>query len=408
MLSSSPEVTPTQEIHDCVVVGMGAMGSAATYHLAKRGLRVLGLEQFNIPHTMGSSHGYSRIIRMAYFEDDRYIPLLRRSYELWFELEKLHGEKLFHQTGSMDMGPEDGEIVKRSVFSCDKHNLPYELLRGEEINTRFPAFQVPSNYVACFQPDGGFLVPEKCIVAYVEAAMKVGARVQARERMLSYRLREDGIVVVSTNKGEYLTKKLCVTAGAWASKLLPELQHLAQPERQVLGWFQPLPGEDLAKYKPDRLPVANIETSKGLFYYSFPMYQVPGVKVGCYHHFYEKVDPDTINREPTLQDEEQVRDVLRQFLPGANGPTMSLAACMFTNSPDEHFIIDTHPVLPQVVIAAGFSGHGFKFASVVGELLADLVIEGHTVPEANLFKMDRLRDLSKVRRLHDFVPQAKL
>ena len=370
--------------YDAIVLGIGGMGSAATYQLARRGQRVLGLERFDIPHNRGSSHGATRIIRLAYYEHPSYVPLLRRAYELWRELERGAGEQLLYITGSIDAGPADSPCFEGSRRSCELHRLPHELLNGAQVNERFPGYRLPEQYRAVLQPEGGFVLPERCIVAHVEAAQEAGAEVRARERVLEWEPRGDR-VRVTTDKGVYEAGRLLLTAGAWSRDLLPSLRELAVPERQVLAWFQPRQ-PDL--YRPSRFPVFNLQLEDERFY-GLPIFGQPGLKVGRYHHREERGDADQLSRECGPEDEALLRSFVERYLPAAAGPTMALATCLFTNSPDEHFIIDTLPGLPQVSIAAGFSGHGYKFCSVVGEILADLLQQGSTQHDVGLFRLDR-------------------
>ena len=373
---------------DTIVVGVGGMGSATCNQLAQRGQHVLGLEQFDIPHSYGSSHGYTRIIRLAYYEDSSYVPLLRRAYDLWGELEKGYGEQILYKTGSVDVGSAESEVFTGSATSCLEHGLPHEVLTGNELNNRFPAYQVPKTFRALYQPDGGFLLPEKATVAFVEAAHQYGAVIQARERILKWEPVGEG-VRVTTDRDVYEADALVFTAGAWNATLLPELAELAVPERQVLAWLQPLQPE---LFSPNVFPVFNMQVGTER-YYGFPVFGVPGFKFGKYRHLREQGTPDSFDREPNLADEALLRTFAEEMFPLGNGPTMSLKTCMFTNSPDDHFIIDLHPVYPQVSIAAGFSGHGYKFASVIGEIMADLAMTRTTQHNIDLFRLARFNAL---------------
>lgn len=370
--------------YDAIVLGVGGMGSAALCHLARRGRRVLGVEQFGIPHEMGSSHGLTRIIRLAYYENSGYVPLLQRAFELWRELEIVAGEQLLHVTGSLDIGPRSSDVVKGSLRSCLDHDLPHELLDSAEIARRFPGYQFPEETVAVLQPDGGFLLPERCIVAHVDNARAEGAEVHIGERVLGWEPAGGG-VRVRTNRGEYEAGRLVVTAGAWAGNLLPRLRGLAQPERQVVGWFEVRRPELFA---PDRFPVFNALVEEGR-YYGFPQWQVPGFKLGRYHHLEQHTDADGVDRSIHEEDETPLRVFAERYTPDAAGPLLETKVCMFTNSPDEHFIIDLDPEWPQVVMAAGFSGHGFKFCSVVGEILADLALKGETIHDIGFLRLAR-------------------
>jgi sarcosine oxidase len=354
--------------YDAIVLGLGGMGSATLFHLARRGLRVLGLERFDLVHEYGSSHGLTRIIRLAYWEHPTYVALLRRAYELWRELETLQGERLLHITGSVDAGPESGPIFGGALKSSELHGLEHEVLDGDELHRRYPGYRLPRSIKCLVQPDGGFLLPERCDVAHVEQALALGADVHCREEVREWRA-AGGRVQVRTTRGAYEAGRLVICAGPWASRLIPELDGLAVPERQVLAWLQPT-SPDL--FRPARFPVFNLEVEEGR-YYGFPSFLIPGFKFGRYHHRGEKVDPDTVNREPEPADEELLRTFARRYFPDGAGATLMLKACMFTNTPDRHFILDYHPAHPEVAVAAGFSGHGYKFCSVIGEVMADLV-----------------------------------
>jgi sarcosine oxidase len=376
-----------------IVVGVGGMGSATCYQLAKRGQRVMGLERFDIPHDMGSSHGYTRIIRLAYYEHPSYVMLLTRAYQLWDEIEKRSGRKLFYKTGSIDAGPADSWVFKGSLRSCIEHDLPHEVLTGIELAQRFPGYRLPHDIMALFQPDGGFLLPEKAIVAYVQAAQAMGAEIHAREHVLGWEPLGDGVQVI-TDRAEYTADSLVITAGSWDSNLLPFLNRLAVPERQVLAWLQP---EKPEYFSPERFPVFNVLVEEGR-YYGFPVFGVPGFKFGKYHHFEEQGAPEYLSREVTREDEEMLREFAARYFPDGAGPVMTLKSCMFTNSPDKHFIIDLHPEYPQVSFAAGFSGHGYKFASVIGEVLADLAERRDSRHDIRLFSLARLT--GQISELH--------
>lgn len=361
------------------------MGSATLYSLALRGCKVLGLEKFDIPHEMGSSHGISRIIRLAYAEHPNYVPLLRRAYELWRQLENLAGERLLIITGGIDAGSEQSSIITGSLDSCALHHLPHEVLDSVSLGRRFPGYRLPPDMLAVYQADAGFLLPERCIVTYAEAAHRLGAEIHARERVIDWEATEKG-VVVRTERGSYSARKLVVTAGAWAGNIVPLLRTIAVPERQVLLWTQPLRPEF---FRLESFPVFNMEAPEGRFY-GFPVHGVPGFKIGRYHHLQERVDdPDRMDRECYLEDETALRVGIRQYFPDADGPTMSMKTCLFTNSPDEHFILDLHPEFPHVAIAAGFSGHGFKFCSVVGEIMSELILDGTTSLDIDMFRLGR-------------------
>ncbi len=370
--------------YDVIVAGIGGMGSAAAYQLARRGLKVLGLERFDIGHAMGSSHGVNRIIRLAYFEHTDYVPLLRRAYEVWRETEALGGEPLLFVTGSVDAGPEDSRVVTGSLESCREHGLPHDLLTPEALSARHPGWRLPKGHLAVLQPDGGFVASERAIQTHVRLALAHGADIRGREGMEAWEADGAG-VQVRTNRGVYRADRLVLSTGAWIGDAVPGLAGKAVPERQVLGWFAT---RDPALFAPGRFPVGNLLTRHGHFYV-FPEWGMPGFKIGLYHHFREEGHADALSREPTARDEDALREGIREVFPAADGPVLRLAACLFTNTPDEHFVVDTLPGLPQVVVASPCSGHGFKFASVMGEILADLASGASPRFDLSLFRLDR-------------------
>ncbi len=377
--------------YDVIVIGLGGMGSAALYHLAKRGLNVLGIERYEIPHGMGSSHGLTRIIRLAYYEDSSYVPLLRRSYALWAELEREFGEQLYFQTGSIDMGPEDGEVFSGSLRSCLENELAHEALDSRQLSARFPGYHMPPETMALFQPQGGLLIPERCIIAHVELAKSYGAAAHTGERVLGWDILTDERLALRTDAGRYVAEKLVICGGAWAAKLAPELAGVALPERQVVLWLET---KQPKLFTPERFPVWNGQVEEGRFY-GFPEFNpgggAPGMKFGRYHHREELVDPDAMDRTVRAEDEALLRAFAQRYFSAGAGKTLDAAVCMFTNTADEHFVLDSLPGAPQVTVAAGFSGHGFKMASVVGEIMADLAQSGETRHDIQLHRLGRLQ-----------------
>lgn len=373
--------------YDVIVVGLGGMGSATAWQLATRGHRVLGLERFDIPHAMGSSHGVTRIIRLPYYEDAAYVPLLRRAYELWREIEAAAGERLLILTGSIDAGPEHSEVFHGALTSARLHDLPHEVLTGDEVNARFPGYRLPRATRAVFQPEGGFVTSERAIVAHCRAAQAAGADLRARERVLGWEAHPGGEGVrVVTDKGCHDAARLVLTAGAWMADLAPVLATAAVPERQVLAWLQPQRPE---LFTPDRFPVFNLAVAEGR-YYGLPIHEVPGFKFGRYHHRGETGPAEDMRRDVDAEDEALLREFAARYFPEGCGATMALRACMFTNSPDEHFIIDRHPAHPQVVLASPCSGHGYKFCSVIGEILAELATgDGRTRHDVGFLGLNR-------------------
>ena len=351
---------------------------------------MLGLEQHDLLHELGSSHGLTRIIRLAYHEHPAYVPLLRRSYELWHELEAIAGEQLLITTGSLEGGPEDGPTFRGALEAAELHDLPHEVLSAEELRRRYPAYAgfEPDTRVV-WQPDGGFLLAERTIVAHVNAAIANGADLRFREPVRTWEATADGGVRVTTDRDSYEADRLVITAGPWMGQLVPRLASLAVPERQVVAWLQPTRPELFA---PERFPVFLIDVEEGS-YYGFPVHDVPGFKFGRYHHLREPIDPDDPDRTARPDDEAVLRAFATRYFPDGAGATVMLKACIFTNTPDEHFIIDRLPESPQVSVAAVCSGHGYKFCSVVGEIMADLAVDGETRHDIGLFRLDRFEGL---------------
>jgi sarcosine oxidase len=372
--------------YDDIVIGLGGMGSATAAHLARRGRRVLGLEQYDLLHERGSSHGLTRIIRLAYHEDPSYVPLLRRAYELWHALEAEAQERLLVTTGSLEGGPQDGSTFRGALDAARLHDLPHEVLDAAQMARRFPAYRgFPPETRAVLQPDGGFLLAERCVLAHVTSALRHGAELRFREPVLGWQASPEGEVRVTTDRGIEEADRLVICGGAWAGRLVPSLEPFARPERQVLAWLQPSRPELFA---PGIFPVFLLDVDEGS-YYGFPVHDVPGFKFGRYHHRQQPIDPDSPDRSADGADEALLRGFAARYFPDGAGPTVMLKACIFTNTPDEHFVLDTLPAAPQVSVAAGFSGHGFKFCSVVGEVMADLAMHGATSHDISLFRLAR-------------------
>jgi len=370
--------------YDAIVLGVGGMGSAATYHLARRDVDVLGIERFDVPHAKGSSHGVTRIIRLPQFKDPAYVPLVADALDLWKELETRRDTRLFYETGTLDFGPGESDVFHGSRESCRVHDLEHSVLTGAEVSERFGGYDLPPEYRAVYQPDGGFLHAEQCVVAHVEAAHAEGATIRARERVTDWEAGESG-VRVTTDRGSYTAETLVTTAGAWTGDLFPGLDDYLEPERQVLGWFQPTAPE---RFRPGNFPVFVADVPEGN-YYGFPVFEVPGFKFGKHHHRGQTGHPADLGSEPNREDETVLREFADRYMPAGTGPTMQLATCLYTNTPDEDFILDVHPDHERVVVGAGFSGHGFKFASVVGEVLADLAEDATTAHPVERFELGR-------------------
>jgi sarcosine oxidase len=376
-------------MHDVIVAGLGGMGSSTAYHLAGRGKRVLGLERHTPAHDQGSSHGQSRIIRQAYFEDPAYVPLLLRAYELWEQLERETGEDLMTLTGGLMIGPPESRTFTGSKATADEYDLPYEVFDAGELKRRYPMFEPTEGTIALFEEKAGFVRPEASVKAHLNRAASMGADLRFGEEILSWEPTASG-VRVETASDVYEAERLVVTAGAWTPKLLADLGLPLEVTRQILFWFDPVGGVE--PFLSNRFPVFIWEPEDGNAFYSIPAHDGPrgGVKVAFFRADGKPADPETIDREVHDDEVEFIRSYVTKYVPALDGELLYAKTCMYTNTPDEHFVISTHPDHPQAAIAAGFSGHGFKFCGVVGEILADLVTEGETERPIDLFSPTRL------------------
>lgn len=381
---STPHGMPAR--FDTIVVGLGIMGSATLATLAARGKRVLGIERFDLGHAMGSSHGVSRIIRIGYFEGAAYVPLVQRAARLWDELGTRLGERVMFVTGTLDCAPADSPLTYQSRVSCQANALPYEELDGEEITRRFPGFRLPKAYTGIFQPDGGFIASDRALAGYQTLAIADGAEIRAREKMLGFQsISSSGGVRVRTSHGTYEAESLVLSTGGWIGDHIPALKKVAVPERQVLGWFQP---RDAKLFTPDRFPASILKTEASHFYH-FPLWGAPGFKIGAHRHLFQQSDAETLDRNIYPEDEALLRKGLEFAFPEANGACLRMTACHYTVTPDEHFILDRLPGAPQVIVASPCSGHGFKFGSVFGEVLADLASGKEPAFDLAMFRLGR-------------------
>ncbi len=350
--------------YDVAVIGLGVMGSAAAWRLARRGLKVVGLEQFAPAHDRGSSHGKSRVIRQAYFEHPDYVPLVLRAYELWRELEKETGRELLLKTGGLMIGPPESPIVRGSLESARVHSIPHRLLAAEDLRRRFPFMRFGERDVAVEEFEAGVLFPEEAVLAFQERARALGAELRFG---------------VKAAIGDPAAPKVVVTAGPWAGEFAPALP--LRVERLVMFWFDPVSDGG-------RIPLF-IWDYEGRPFYAVPDVRGHGVKTGFYHTGVF-ASPDGVRREVREDEVAEIRSVLARAIPALDGKLRATAVCLYTNTPDAHFAIGALPGRPDVVIASPCSGHGFKFAPVIGEILADLSAEGRTRHPVGLFALDRL------------------
>ena len=377
----------SREQYDVIVIGIGGMGSAAVYRLAERGLNVLGIERYDIPHARGSSHGSTRIVRLTQPEDPSYVPLARATFRNWRELEAETGRDLLTTTGSIHASPADADLFTDAHRSVEAHDVDHEVLTGTEVNERFSGYDLPAGHRAVYQPDGGFVDCEQAVIAHVEAAHAEGATIRARECVLNWHETGDG-VRVKTDKGRYEADDVVMTAGAWAGEFFPTLAAELTPCRRIMAWLQP---EEPEQFQPETFPVFSLAGEHGDGY-GFPVHDVPGFKFGREPSLPNAVDPDTMPLEPTTIEEERHREFTNAYFPDGAGPTMRLRTCVITESSDGHFVLGSHPHYDSIHIAAGFTGHGFKFTAVVGDILADFVTAGDTDYAINLHRIDRFFD----------------
>jgi sarcosine oxidase len=382
----------TVSTYDVIVVGVGGMGSATLFELARRGQRVLGLEQHQLGHDQGSSHGHTRIIRQAYYEHPAYVPLVQRAYQQWFELEQVVGRHLLTACDCLSIGEPESELLRGVRASADTHGLAVESLSCTDLRCRFPMFRFGDDYAGVLERSSGFLYVDDCVRAHCQAARNLGAVIQADEPVWSWKANGNG-VEIETNKGRYTAKGLILTAGAWAAELLTQWVRCLTVMRQVAFWFGTSQPET---FRRDRFPLYICDTPEGYFY-GFPMLNANGPKVAQHYGAPELPGPTEVERSISATDEEQIRGFLREHLPGIDGPVRQASVCLYTLTPDRHFVIDVHPEHPHVVVAAGFSGHGFKFAPVIGEVLADLVEKGSTNWPIDLFRLARFDKKSDVK-----------
>jgi sarcosine oxidase len=372
--------------YDTIVAGLGAMGSATAASLALRGQRVLGLERWTPGHPYGSSHGDSRIIREMYFEHPMYVPLLQRAYELWEDLSERSHQELLHITGGLMIGRATGTLVSGTLRSAREHSLEHETLTPMEVAKRYPAFRLREDYVAVLDPRAGYLDPEACNAAHLGIARTYGAELQFDEPVLSWEA-SDNRVSVTTKRGVYSADHLVLAAGARMRSLLNGLDLPLEVERQAVFWLDP--GARHARFYDAGFPIYAHEYEPGEICYGFPRLE-RGVKASVMHSGEIVADADAVRREIADNEVEPLWRALANVLPElARAAVRDRDVCLFTNTPDRDFVIDFHPDFPRVLVSSACSGHGFKFASVIGEIQADLVLNGRSRFDLTAFGMNR-------------------
>ncbi len=379
----------TRDRYDVAIIGLGVMGNAAAWALSRRGLRVLGLEQFQPGHARGSSHGESRIIRELYFEHPLYVPILQRAYALWRELESESSTQLLYLQGGLTLGPATGRVVPGAREAARRYNLPLEELSPEAIARRFPAIRPPPDYIGVWDARAGYVRADLAIDAFRSVAQRQGASLRYEEPVVRWRPNGDG-VVVETAQGEYAADRLVLALGPWAPRALADLHLPLVVERQVLVWFDPsIPAATPDRFDPKCFPIFVYEYREGQTAYGFP--RVAGrVKAAVFHGGPTVVDPDIVQPEATDGEIQTVRDALAPTFPVlSSAPVRATASCFFTNSPDSRFVIGPHPAASQVLICSPCSGHGFKFAPAIGDIIADLVTTGTSSTDLSPFGVTR-------------------
>jgi sarcosine oxidase len=375
--------------YDTIVVGLGAMGSAALYHLATRGVRVLGIDKLVTPHIHGSTHGRTRIIREAYYEHPCYVPIVQRAYELWASLEREAGEQLFIQTGGLMIGPPEGELFGGALRSATEHGLAHTIMQPADVHARFPGFRVPGGSLALHEPRAGLLLPERCVETHLALATRAGATIRTGVTVAEWDADDDG-VRIDTSAGELRARTLVLAAGPWLPSLVPELDLPLEVERQLFHWFEPSSHPEW--YDAAHSPISHIEYDDDRFFATFPNVG-HGVKAGI-HHEGEVIDIDAPRAPASAEEGVEMQALLARYLPEAAGRILDRATCVYTNTPDHDFLLDRHPAHPNVIIASPCSGHGFKFSSAIGEILADMVVRGETSFDLTPFALSRLQRAS--------------
>ena len=367
-----------------IVVGLGAHGSSTVYRLAKRGVDVIGIDQFHPPHSMGSSHGPSRILRMAYKEGPDYVPLLRRSFDLWHELNELYHEPSFEVTGGLFMGQPTGRAMTGMQASSQAQDVEIQLMTPAEVRAKYPSFLIPDGWEAIYDPKSGAIFPEIAVAAHLSLAEKAGADLRYDEKVTGWVANSSG-VAVTTSRGKYEADSLILTSGVWMPGMLGDLKLPFEIERVSLWMLEPKANHDF--FQAGNFPNASFEIEE-----RYPLYMQAdygtGVKLALDHHG-TPTTPETVNRETNQEDHDKIFEHIRRFIPDLDGKILDSSVCMYTNTPDLNFVVDKHPAHDNVIIGSACSGHGFKLAPVMGEILADLAVEGESQFDLAMFSAAR-------------------
>lgn len=370
--------------YDIAVIGAGAMGSAAAYHLAKSGKKILVLDRYAPPHSLGSSHGESRIIREAYFEHPMYVPLVRQAYALWNQLEQESGKKLFLQTGGLMISDKNNKVFSGAAASAATYGIAYDYLDNRAIKKRFPAFLPGKDMVALYEKFAGILFPAACIRAQLALSRKPNVTLQFNETVTQLQQAPDAITI-TTSGAAYKARKVIVSAGAWITAVIPEVKLPLEVKRQVLFWFTCANASE-KRFMPENFPVFIWEYKPNHLFYGFPDLG-NGIKIAI-HHRGTPATADTINRKVSKQEVVEITALAKNHF-DSELQYRSSAVCMYTNTPDEHFIIDYHPDNRNIIIASACSGHGFKFSSAIGKILSEMALEEKLSFDIGKFRLGR-------------------
>ena len=370
---------------DVIIIGLGAMGSATSMFLSHNGIKVIGFDSYSPPHEFGSSLGHTRVIREAYHEGTTYVPIVQRAYEIWLEMNENSKVPIIETYGGLLIGPKTGDI-ENALKSANKYDIPIKKMTTDEISQKFSVLNPPKEYIGLLESRGGAVFVENSINHMLNTALNNGSIHKYNERVVRWS-KKSNYYLVETNLGNYKAEKLVFSSGAWITKLIPTLKLPIKIERQVLFWFSPRKNPD--KFKSINMPNSGWDLDNGLSFYTMPNLENRGFKVAM-HHNGEFVDPDTLIRESNDSDLKMVRDFLEEYIPDGNGELIDSKVCMYTDTPDQDFLIDSHPDDENIIICSPCSGHGFKFTPAIGEICSSLIINNSTNFDLDKFSLERL------------------
>ena len=370
---------------DVIIIGLGAMGSATSMFLSHNGIKVIGFDSYSPPHEFGSSLGHTRVIREAYHEGTTYVPIVQRAYEIWLEMNENSKVPIIETYGGLLIGRKTGDI-ENALKSANKYDIPIKKMTTDEISQKFSVLNPPKEYIGLLESRGGAVFVENSINHMLNTALNNGSIHKYNERVVRWS-KKSNYYLVETNLGNYKTEKLVFSSGAWITKLIPTLKLPIKIERQVLFWFSPRKNPD--KFKSINLPNSGWDLDNGLSFYTMPNLENRGFKVAM-HHNGEFVDPDTLIRESNDSDLKMVRGFLEEYIPDGNGELIDSKVCMYTDTPDQDFLIDSHPDDENIIICSPCSGHGFKFTPAIGEICSSLIINNSTNFDLDKFSLERL------------------